>query len=74
MLQYVLPAVIFVCLIVYGSPRRPSPKLSRIEHDVEIDLRVLGLSQHYHRKIHLRALPVWTYRLLNINSICRLTL
>ena len=47
------------------SPRRPATKLLHFKYNVSIDLRVLELSQHHHRKIHLHALPLWTYRLLN---------
>lgn len=57
----------YFCLFVYGSPRRPATKLLCIQYDVQIDLCVLEHSQHYHRKIHLHALPLRTVRLLNIN-------
>ena len=57
-----------LCVSVYDSPRGPTTKLLCIEYDVKIDLHVLDLSKHYHGKVHLRALPLWTHRLLIIVS------
>lgn len=55
-------------IILFDSPGRLTTKLFCAEYDVKIDLCVLELSQHHHRKIHLHALPLWTHRLLIVLS------